>query len=288
MKYSVHIQPNVRAYAMKKSKRKIKQIDRDRTACKKARIKLRRIFVSAFKAMADDVAKQIAAHIGKVDQSEVDRILHALNLTGFAEIVGDLDDAITEITKDGAYQALVQIGIAENNEAMVNQVNEKAVVWAKDRAAEMVGKKWINDELVDNPNESWTIEESTREMLRADVADAIDQGWSNDTLAENLTESYAFSDDRAEMIARTETAFADVQGNVISYRESGLVSGKEWITAEDDLVSDDCQANADEGEIPFEQAFESGADFPPEHPNCRCDVIPVLIEDESNQDNQEE
>jgi hypothetical protein len=45
-------------------------------------------------------------------------------------------------------------------------------------------------------------------------------------------------------IARTESATADVQGNMVGYREArdqvGIVVKKEWITAGDDLVSEDC------------------------------------------------
>lgn len=277
MKLSVYVEPTGRTYSLKKSKRAFKQIDRDRVACKKARIKLRRIFAPALKALAASLAKQISAKIGKVDQSEIDRILADLDMSDLVELVGNIDDVLAELTADGAFQALVQIGM-NDNASIVNQANDRAVAWANDRAAEMVGKKWVDGELVDNPNAKWSIEESTREMLRADVADAIDQGWSNDTLADNLAESYAFSDERAMTIARTETAFADVAGNVEAYQASGIVSGKEWITADDDKVSDECQGNADEGVIAFEDEFSSGAMWPPEHPNCRCDVVPSLTE----------
>lgn len=286
MIFTANTEPVTRTYALKKAKRKIKMIDRDRVACKKARIKLRRVFETALQSMAASVAKQIFKEISKADQSEIDRILHALNLTDFVDIYDDVESILSELAKDGAVQALIQIGMADN-EALINQVNERAVSWAKEHSADMVGKKWIGGELVDNPNETWTIAESTREMLRANVADAIDQGLSNDALAENIIDAFAFSDDRAMMIARTETAIADIQGNVVAYQESGIVSGKEWITADDDQVSEDCQANADDGVVPLDDAFTSGALWPPDHPNCRCDVVPDLIEeDQINQEDE--
>jgi hypothetical protein len=43
-----------------------------------------------------------------------------------------------------------------------------------------VGKKWDGEELIDNPDARWAITESTREMLRGDVATAIEQGLSTD------------------------------------------------------------------------------------------------------------
>ena len=104
----------------------------------------------------------------------------------------------------------------------------------------------------------------------------MQDGWSNDTLAEALSDNYGFSADRADMIARTETAYADVAGNLDAYRVSGVVTDKKWITGEgccelcDELNSDT---------IPIEDNFDfygEEMDGPPGHPNCRCDVVPIL------------
>jgi len=81
---------------------------------------------------------------------------------------------------------------------------------------------------------------------------------------------------RAYMIARTETAAALSQASLDTMNDMGI-EGKEWITAGDDMVSDECQANEDQGVIPVNQAFTSGAMAPPEHPNCRCALAPVRI-----------
>ena len=111
-------------------------------------------------------------------------------------------------------------------------------------------------------------------MLRADVADAIEEGLSNDDLADQLAENYAFSDDRAETIARTETAFADVAGNLEAYKASGQVDGKRWLAAPD--CCDDCQ-ELDGEVVGLDEEFPNdGGDGPPAHPNCRCDLLPVL------------
>jgi SPP1 gp7 family putative phage head morphogenesis protein len=100
-----------------------------------------------------------------------------------------------------------------------------------------------------------------------------------DQLADAIAQDTAFSDERAMTIARTESATADVQGNMAAYREArdqvGIVVLKEWITAGDDLVSEDCAANAEQGAIDLDDDFQSGANAPPDHPNCRCDVLPV-------------
>jgi hypothetical protein len=116
-------------------------------------------------------------------------------------------------------------------------------------------------------------------MLRAAVADAIEEGTSTADLAAALEESYAFSEDRAETIARTELARADVEGNLTAYRDSGVVEGKEWILGSEHGDADECDEAAAMGVVPIDDDF-GGIGDPPAHPNCACDVLPVLATDE--------
>lgn len=279
MRYTVTIEPSCRLEFLAKSKGKLKPINRERAAAKKCRVKMKRIFSDYLESAAESVVKQLES-IEKADDTDITRILGKVKLEGLVDLYGDISDVLSALAADGAVSALIQVGITDDA-AMFTLVNERAIKWANEHAAEMVGKKLIDDHLVDNPNAAWQIEDSTRDMLRGTVSDALDGGWSNQRLAEAILENTAFSDSRAEMIARTETAFADVEGNVIAYRESGLVKGKEWLTAEDDKVSDECQANEEQGEIDFEDAFSSGEMWPPNHPNCRCDFVPTLIEQDN-------
>ena len=73
---------------------------------------------------------------------------------------------------------------------------------------------------------------------------------------------------RSELIARTETANALSQASLDTMEDMGI-DGKEWVTAGDDLVSDDCLGNEAEGVIPRGQAFSGGVDGPPQHSDCR-------------------
>src|SRR6185312_12134499 len=129
-------------------------------------------------------------------------------------------------------------------------------------------------------------DEGTREFLRDDVGQALADGWSNDELAKKLADSYAFSDDRAMTIARTETQMAANAGALNGYKASGVVDGKIWLTAEDDLVSEECQENGDAGVIGLDEDFPSGDDAPPVHPNCRCSIAPFI--DFGSQQEQDE
>lgn len=235
-------------------------IDRDRPAIRRQRMKLRIVVKKFLKAQAPKIAAQVLRARDDLakGKSDVDRILAALNFADWTVLSGDLDGIIEKILADAGAQALAQIGVSEAE--ITTMVNDRAVAYAQERSAELVTR----------------ISESTREMLRADVTEAMQEGYSNDDLADTLAENYGFSGDRAEMIARTETAYADVAGNLEAYRASGVVAGKKWITGEGccdlcdelngEIIGIDDTFPTDDGDI----------DGPPYHPNCRCDVVPIL------------
>jgi SPP1 gp7 family putative phage head morphogenesis protein len=232
------------------------------------------------------MARQIAAlraRVGKAarsqeEQDALDQIVAGVDFTGWAVLVGDIDEAMAAIVEDSGYEALKSVGIDVKAEAGKSGiVNQRSVYYADARAAELVGMRYNElGDLVVNPRAEWAITESTRDYLRGSVGDAISEGWSNDKLASVISDSYGFSKDRAMMIARTETSKASNKGAVIGYAASGLVSLKQWLTAEDDLVEEECLENAAAGDIALDADFPSGDDAPPAHPNCRCVIAPVV------------
>jgi SPP1 gp7 family putative phage head morphogenesis protein len=215
----------------------------------------------------------------KDEQDLVERILAAVDAGNADDDLIDLaQQYLTQSVNAGGEAAAVQIGVSDDKDKILALVNDKAIDYAKERSAEMVGMRWDGDELVPNPNTEWQIDESTREMLRDTIRNGLDEGLSNDELADIISDSYAFSDERAEVIARTETAFADVEGNLALYRESGMVSGKEWLTSPD--CCDECAALS-ETVVGLDEEFPNdGGEGPPLHPNCECDVLPVLAEED--------
>lgn len=255
--------------ALGKAKKSTPHIDRERRSIVRQRNKLKKVVGAFLAKQGKAIAAQLIEELGKdaiTDTERVERVLRALNLEGWADLVGDVGPIIEAITKDGAAQALAQIGLKDSTDEMLSLVNEQAVAYSQDRAAELVGMKWVDGELVENPNPEWAITDSTREMLRGDVAQAMESGMSNDDLAALLQDNYAFSDERAEVIARTETAFADVAGNMTAYRESGLVEQKKWITAAG--CCDLCQ-ELDGIVVDLDEDFPNeGGDGPPLHPQC--------------------
>ena len=112
----------------------------------------------------------------------------------------------------------------------------------------------------------------TRERVRTLVANTIDTGASLGDLQKSLRADHAFSRSRAELVARTETATALGQGN----KQAAVMQGrdeKRWVTQGDDRVSQEvCAPNETQGWISAADAFGSGHDTIPGHPDCRCVV----------------
>lgn len=193
-------------------------------------------------------------------------------------LVSVAEKPLTEMAADGVLAALQQIGVTANEVQVL--AGDKSATWARSRAAEMVGmRRNAAGDLVPNPNAEFRIDETTRVLLRESVEKALIEGQSADELKAALIDDWAFSAERAETIARTEIAKADMVGAMEGYRASGLVAGKIWSTSEDDLVSEACNENKAAGILSVDAAFPSGDDAPPEHPNCRCSVLPVLIDE---------
>ena len=142
--------------------------------------------------------------------------------------------------------------------------------------------------------------EATRASLlrvRTVIARGLEQGESPFTIADEIAKDYAFSPERATVVARTESARAFVEGERLGWQESNVVQGKQWLLAAGACPF--CDATAQRGtakvynlDEPFWKMGDTittgGGSFTvrygdvqgaPLHPNCRCDILPVLIED---------
>jgi SPP1 gp7 family putative phage head morphogenesis protein len=102
------------------------------------------------------------------------------------------------------------------------------------------------------------------------VADAVDLGLSATRSAKNIQRHVA-SASRALSIAITEQNRAISYATVSRYKEAGLEQ-MEW---EVSSPCDKCAQNANQV-VPIGGTFNSGATQPPQHPHCRCVLLPVL------------
>jgi HK97 family phage portal protein len=137
----------------------------------------------------------------------------------------------------------------------------------------------------------------TEKQLKATLTEGISQGETTTQLSTRVRDVFGnASTMRADRIARSEVARAQGFADISAWTQSGVVSGKQWYTAEDTTVCEFC-ASMDGIKIDLEQNFfdkgdemsstsESGKDMtmtlgyediehPPLHNNCRCVLIPI-------------
>ena len=114
------------------------------------------------------------------------------------------------------------------------------------------------------------------------LADGLASGAPVDNISDSMN-SIIMDPDRAQVIATTETARAMSQATLNTYDQNGIDQW-EWLTEDDPCP--DCEDNADNG--PYDVG-DGGAPTVPEHPNCRCVVIPVVnVPDDEDADTGDE
>lgn len=128
---------------------------------------------------------------------------------------------------------------------------------------------------------SWlldSMDDTTLSALQDKMVSAVKDGLTATEIQSSITAE--FEDDinpyRAEMITRTEFANAAVKASRKTYEESGIRDWT-WSQAPGD-EDDDCTDNDGET-VKMGEAFPSGDEEPPVHPNCKCSVTPAIPED---------
>lgn len=134
------------------------------------------------------------------------------------------------------------------------------------------------------------VEKFTKSMMDTDrqkliqiIVDSLKDGKSVPEIRGIIQADFdEYSKTQSQRITRTEVLRASNQGAVDAYEQSGVVEGKQWLTAG---ATDECAEY--EGQIVTlsgnfynsESEFEDGD--PPLHPNCRCVVLPVLVDEKA-------
>jgi len=194
--------------------------------------------------------------------SETSGMLNPLLAAFYADFEAELAGEIAEIYITGQAEMIsygqTKLGIPI---AYEGPPQKAAIDWAQKHAATMVTK----------------MNEETKRRLAGLVSSGIDNKKGIPGLAKDIRGSFDnMSKYRSELIARTETANALSQASLDSMEDMGI-EGKEWVTAGDDRVSDECQGNEAQGVIPVNQAFSGGVMAPPQHPDCRCVIAPARL-----------
>ena len=187
--------------------------------------------------------------------------LNALELG--EEVTGELTTAMRAAFRRAAAVGITQVGIDVTDD-ITKQVDKAAVRYAEEHGGELI------------TDLAGTTDDDVQRLL----ARAVDEGMSADELSDAVLDLGAFGDARADTIARTELAFAHIAGNKEGWTLSGEVVGKRVILGDQHDVPDICDDAADAGVVPLEADFVDGASDPPFHPNCVCDIEPILREED--------
>lgn len=212
---------------------------------------------AAYEHVAPTEAQKFNKAVG--DDKWVERLINDLGSEDLGrDLEGELAGSMLAAFRRAAAKGATQVGI--DAAGITKQLDAKAKAYAAKRGAELI-KDFAT---------------TTEEALRALIERAVEEGMSTDALADAVENLGAFGEGRANAIARTELATAHVQGNVEGWRESGEVVGKKSILGDNHDIEDQCDACAEAGEVGFDENFFEDYGFPPYHPNCVCDVEPVL------------
>lgn len=143
---------------------------------------------------------------------------------------------------------------------------------------------------------SKSVNDETEKQLRAELAEGIRSGETSYELRARVEKVFGFAATvRADRIARTEVTTAQSFADIEAWDQSGVVEAKEWFVAGDERVCRLCRPMngkiiglrdnyfnkgdvyvGDEGQsINLDYSDIQG---PSLHNNCRCVLLPVLIE----------
>ncbi len=230
-----------------------------------------KVYRSRQLAKADDTDDDDDGQVKPVDQdgyrleAAILAALLAINFGRWAVLVTPVAAVLASLGEDTFDDTVAAVGAAN----MVGSGIDWVRAFAKQRATELVGRKWIGDETVEDPDADEAITASTRDMLKPKIRQAITDKLSQAAFAAELRNS-VFSKERAEQIADYETREPFHQATLEAFKQSGKVNSVRWMTMGDDLVEEICAENEDAGQIAVGDTFLSGDNAPPAHPNCRC------------------
>lgn len=180
----------------------------------------------------------------------------------------EVEELYAQAALGGASLGSLQVSITDRG--MLDKVNTVAANWARDRAAELVGKRRLADgSLIENPDARWAITQSTRDALQTIISNVFKMDSPTMPDVERFIQTAGiFSDKRASMIARTEVSLAQTQGNLTAWKVSGKVSTVEWVLSGNHDHDDECDENADNGPYDIDEVPDC-----PAHPNCDCVLV---------------
>ncbi len=159
--------------------------------------------------------------------------------------------------------------------------------WRKDIDRPEFFERLLIDYLATHGDKITNLADTTKKQIVRALALARDEGLGIQAAAQVARAKVPIlSAFRSALIARTETHSAAQYANVATAAETGLITQKEWIAAEDERTRED-HAEVDGTVVAQDEAFEVGSDmllYPGDISgsaeqiiNCRCVVGMVVV-----------
>lgn len=231
-------------------------------------------------ALASRVEKVALASSGDVIEKKLslkgiaEKVAGKANLAWLSDVFDDLATELSSIAKDTADKILDKAGVKAATARIA--AKDRAVAWARARAAETVGMSIdkATGKLVTNPNAKMAISDTMRAAIRDEIVRGLKAKRTPDQIAKKIAKLGSFTPGRARMIARTEIARARnaavLESADVATQNGTVLLNKSWVNGTNPCPV--CVANAGEGAIPLKSPFQSGHQAAPAHPSCMCAV----------------
>ena len=243
-----------------------------------------------FKAMEAEVIKNLKAY-GKPKAIEDE--------ASDAAFAASADDIISSIYNESKWADEIAQQAAPFTRGLLTNGLVDAMEKVKPTAIVNASSPAVLRALDDRAGQIRSVAVTVQREVRDDIQASINTGESRGQTIKTVRDKFD-ARAKADRVVRTETIWAHNAGSVLAWEQSGVVSGMKWATAKDDRLCPYCRAMDGKVKVLGGTWFEKGTSLtvlsdagndvtlkfgyepikhPPLHPNCRCNLNPIIIDD---------
>lgn len=251
-------------------------------------------FWKAFVSLGDRYEKLFKTKLREIFDRQEKETLERLDKTTKAFDRGDIAKVLFSLTTENKVAINILLPVLkefleENGNATLEELGIDDIAFDTSQA---IVRQFFSDNALRGIKATNRV---TKARLRKVLANAVEQGQGIPEIKRAIKNVFTeASSVRAERIARTEVLKAGNFGTLEAYKQSGVVVGKQWLTAEDEFVCQWCAPLNGKVISLDDTFFDQGSQFvgkdggiinfkldsvpaAPLHPNCRCTIVPITI-----------
>lgn len=211
-------------------------------------------FAKKYPEHADMVA--IRKGIWKLARMEGLQLYAKLHLAqAMGESMEGMEEHFTEVAKDSA-------------QSIADTAGESFHIYDDAAVRQFVGVEWSDGE--GYSGKLWKDASKVASYVQQDLVDGIVRGASYRELCEQMRRRFGQSEYNTMRVVRTEGTYVSRQAQVATMEQVGIETYR-IATEKDNRTCGRCHRVEDAGEIPLSKRVV-GENFPPLHPNCRCQI----------------